>query len=84
MIGAGTLDDLFPVIDHADAVALLWRPFGNNGVERWEGGLVIETFDRTQGVPRTTNAGHKTLFRPARFGSATDHMPKEPKDLFLI
>lgn len=79
-IGGGTLDDLFPVIDHADAVALLWRPFGNNGVERWEGGLVIETFDRTQGVPRTTNAGHKTLFRPARFGSATDHMPKEPKD----
>ncbi|MDJ1007549.1 MAG: glycosyltransferase family 2 protein [Paracoccaceae bacterium] len=76
--GAGRVADLLAIAGDADAMALLWRPFGDSGLERWEGGRVLETFLRAQIRPRPPNAQHKTLFRPSRFRAAIDHMPKDP------
>ncbi|MCR9155752.1 MAG: glycosyltransferase family 2 protein [Rhodobacteraceae bacterium] len=85
-LGQGSIADLLVVADTADVMALMWRPFGNNGLTRWTGGSVLETFTATQARPRAPNAQHKSLFRPSSFGAAIDHMPKEPlcKDVRLI
>lgn len=76
--GQGRVGDLLAVAGDADVMALMWRPFGNNGLTRWSGGSVLETFTATQARPRAPNAQHKSLFRPRSFGAAIDHMPKEP------
>lgn len=76
--GQGRVADLLAVAGDADVMALMWRPFGNNGLTRWPGGSVLETFTATQARPRAPNAQHKSLFRPRSFGAAIDHMPKEP------
>ena len=62
----------------ADIIALFWKLFGDNGITRWEGGSVLEQFTRSQGVPMRRVVHHKSLFRPEKFGSCTDHMPKNP------
>jgi len=84
--GQGRVADLLTVAGAADVMALMWRPFGNNGLTRWTGGSVLETFTATQARPRAPNAQHKSLFRPRSFGATIDHMPKEPvsKDVRLI
>ena len=74
----GSIQSLVEIAGEADAMALLWRPFGDSGLERWDGGRVLETFLWSQGRPRTTNAQHKTMFRPQSFGACIDHMPKAP------
>ncbi|WP_425084870.1 glycosyltransferase family 2 protein [Ruegeria profundi] len=77
-VGAGQVQDLLEVCGHADNIALMWRPFGDAGHWFWRGGSVLRSFLRCQGRPRTTNAGHKSMFRPSKFTYATDHMPKLP------
>lgn len=84
--GQGRVADLLTVAGDADVMALMWRPFGDNGLTRWTGGSVLETFTATQSRPRAPNAQHKSLFRPGRFRAAIDHMPKEPvsSDIRLV
>lgn len=62
----------------ADVIIFLWKLFGSNGLERWEGGNVLESFTRSQGRPMRKTVNHKSMFRIACFGRCTDHMPKGP------
>lgn len=66
--------------DHADVIALLWRSFGDNHIKYWRGGSVLRSFIRTDPRPLRRQLLHKSMFRPDKFGSAIDHMPKEPRD----
>lgn len=64
--GDGTLDDLFRAAPEADAFAISWRMFGNNGRIAHEQGLVTEQFIRC--APETIiwpwrAAQFKSLFR---------------------
>ncbi|MDO6591816.1 hypothetical protein DS901_06580 [Loktanella sp. D2R18] len=77
-VGDKKVDDLIAAAVPADCIALAWRPFGDSGIKRWEGGLVIAQFTQTTPRLRYGVTMHKSLFRPCRFGSATDHMPKCP------
>ncbi|NVO56168.1 glycosyltransferase family 2 protein [Rhodobacteraceae bacterium B1Z28] len=83
-VGEGRVGDLLEVCGHADNIALMWRPFGNSGHRYWRGGSVLRSFLRCQGRPRPPNSGHKSMFRPAKFSFATDHMPKMPHDLDIL
>lgn len=76
--GEGRVDDLIARAGQGDAIAILWRAFGDAGLSEWEGGNVLPTFRHTQARPRKRSVGHKTMFRPTRFGRAIDHMPKDP------
>lgn len=84
--GAGMVADLLSPVGDADAIAILWRAFGHNGIGYWHGGSVLEAFTMSDSHPRKNTVFHKTFFKPSRFGSAIDHMPKEPKadDVILI
>lgn len=78
-VGEGRIQDLIHTVGcDADVIAILWKLFGHNGVERWEGGSVLRQFTRSQGVPMRRTINHKSLFRPWKFGRCTDHMPKDP------
>jgi hypothetical protein len=76
--GAGRVQDLLRKTGEADCIALAWRPFGDNDLHEWAGGLVTDKFRRADAKIRPSTALHKSLFRPARFGRAIDHMPKDP------
>lgn len=82
-IGTGRVQDLTaalsPPDDPADVIALCWKPMGSCGLKDWPGGSVIETFIRTSRRPRRLSERHKSLFRPALFDAAIDHMPKAPR-----
>jgi hypothetical protein len=82
--GEGRVQDLAEHCGRADNIALMWRPFGDNGLRYWRGGSVLSSFTRCQRRPRPANAGHKSMFRPHRFGSAIDHMPKQPVDKTVL
>ncbi len=43
--GNGTLADFFERVPDATNVAMTWRLFGHNGIERFEDALVIDQFD---------------------------------------
>ncbi|MGR3492981.1 MAG: glycosyltransferase family 2 protein [Shimia sp.] len=76
--GDGTIQDLLAAMPgHADAIAIFWKPFGQNGLTDWPGGNVTELNLMTQETP-DPGSFHKTLFRPNKFPRATDHMPKDP------
>lgn len=77
--GAGQVGDLIAHTGNNDCIALAWRPFGDSGNKEWTGGLVTERCQRAAAVLRPSFTVHKSLFRPSRFGRATDHMPKDPK-----
>ncbi len=78
--GDGRVADLIDTIGPADCIALAWRPFGDAGIETWDGGLVIERFDRSAPNLWPAIIMHKSMFKPRRFGRAIDHMPKDPVD----
>jgi hypothetical protein len=64
--GNGTLQDFFAQVPDATNVAMTWRLFGHNGVERFEDKLVIEQFDTAapKFCPKPhTVWGFKTMFR---------------------
>jgi hypothetical protein len=63
----------------ADAVALMWRMFGDANRQHWDGGQVTEAFLFGQDISRLDGVrAHKTIFRPDSFGATTPHMPKAP------
>jgi glycosyltransferase involved in cell wall biosynthesis len=76
--GAGRLDDLIDTVGDHDCIALAWRPFGDSGNKKWEGGLVVEKCQRAAARIRPAFLMHKSMFKPARFGAAHAHMPKKP------
>lgn len=82
-VGTGRVADLTaaisPADDPADVIALCWQPMGSGGLKDWPGGSVIETFTRTARNARRDSERHKSLFRPALFAAAIDHMPKSPR-----
>lgn len=76
--GAGTVADLLAATGDAHCIALAWRSFGAGGWTDWTPGLVTERLTGCEGRPRPAVTFHKSMFRPDRFGRATDHMPKDP------
>ncbi len=81
-----TIETFVSQFEDADVIALLWRCFGDSGIRYWRGGSVLRTFTRTIDRPLRRHIFHKSMFRPQKFGSATDHMPKNPKtrDIRLV
>lgn len=79
-VGSGKVGDLLAVTGPADCIALAWRPFGDCGIKRWSGGSVIAQFTHAAARLKYGATLHKSMFRPSRFGRATDHMPKDPVD----
>lgn len=81
-VGKRRIDDLIALYPGVDAIAIQWRHFGSSGVERWQGGSVVETFTRCERdvpVPGTeAQIGFKTLFRPQKFKMMGVHSPKLP------
>ena len=64
--GNGTLDDFFALVPDATNVAMTWRLFGNNGVDRMDDDLVIAEFETCapKFCPKPhTVWGFKTMFR---------------------
>jgi hypothetical protein len=76
--GAGRIEDFLVGFDQADCIALAWRNFGDGGMERWPGGMVLENCRLGEGRLRPHYVRHKSMFRPSVFQSAIDHMPKSP------
>ena len=79
--GEGRVQDLLarmPDDEPTDCIAIAWRVFGDGGLVEWPGGSVVETFTRADTRIRPKTILHKSMFRPARFGRAIDHMPKDP------
>ncbi|WP_198020781.1 glycosyltransferase family 2 protein [Roseicyclus elongatus] len=77
--GRGLLSDWLPRVDHADAVALIWRLFGDSGRDHWpEGGLQTQILTQAAERARPFTAMQKTMFRPGLFASGNAHMPKKP------
>lgn len=77
--GAGHVGDLIALCGRADCIALAWRPFGDANHKRWAGGLVTEKCTRSTPKLRPSFTVHKSIFKPAKFTWATDHMPKMPR-----
>lgn len=77
--GDGSVQALLQATGEADVIAIAWNLFGSAGLTRWDGGAVLASFTRGQGAPMRRTIDHKSLFRPSRFTSAIDHMPKTPK-----
>lgn len=73
------LTGMFP---KADAIAVQWRHFGKGGIDRWNGGSVLDQFIMAEADPATPDNGRlvnfKTLFRPLRFATMGVHTPKFP------
>lgn len=64
--GNGTLDDFLALVPEATNVAMTWRLFGHNGVERLKDAFVIDQFDACapKYCPKPhTVWGFKTMFR---------------------
>lgn len=76
-VGDGSVRALADLHADADAVAILWRIFGDNGRRYWDGGFVTEAFWMCEETIPEGRA-HKSLFRPSVFGWSSPHMPKEP------
>lgn len=77
--GQPAIKPLLERFDTADAVALMWRMFGDANRQHWDGGQVTESFLFGQDIARADGVrAHKTIFRPSVFGATTPHMPKRP------
>lgn len=79
--GNGTLDDFLACVPDATNVAMTWRMFGNNRVERFEDRPVIAQFDHA--APRYcpkphTSWGFKTMTRNSGvYGKLSCHRPNK-------
>ncbi|PIE15785.1 MAG: glycosyl transferase family 2 [Rhodobacterales bacterium] len=82
--GNGTLEDLFERIPQATALAMTWRLFGHNGVQRLDNDrLVIEQFDHAapKFCPKPhTVWGFKTMFK--NDGAYAKYSCHRPNKLF--
>lgn len=79
--GGRALGDLLRALPDADAIALTWRMFGNDGVAEYADRPVTEAFTRAAPVTLAwpwRAQMYKTLFRPARFDRLGIHRPQKP------
>ncbi|WP_375690342.1 glycosyltransferase family 2 protein [Pseudooceanicola sp. LIPI14-2-Ac024] len=80
--GNGTLQDVFDRAPEATNIAMTWRLFGHNGVERFEDRFVIDQFDACAPsfCPKPHTAwGFKTLFRNiGAYEKLSCHRPNRP------
>ena len=80
--GNRRLVDLLALFPNVDVIAIMWRFFGSSGIERWEGGSVVEKFIYCEdNLPEPESGqltGFKTIFRPQRFKMISVHSPKLP------
>ena len=72
------LRDLLALGDTAHVIALPWRAFGDSGHARWPG-ATLPHFTRCEAAPNPETTKFKSLFRPAAFAHAHDHMPVSPR-----
>lgn len=77
--GTGRIHDLVAAMPgHTDCIALHWKAFGTSGLASFPTDAnVLEVNRQAQAEPDPTGF-HKSLFRPNKFATATDHMPKKP------
>lgn len=73
-----TLPDLLALGADAHVIALPWRAFGDSGHTQWPG-ATIPHFTRCEAGPSPETTKFKSLFRPAAFAHAHDHMPMHPR-----
>lgn len=82
-VGHRSIDDLTALYPDADAIAIMWRHFGSAGKKHWEGGSVVESYTRCEGVLPDVDGGQltgfKTLFKPRNFRAMSIHSPKFPR-----
>ncbi|MGX9356564.1 glycosyltransferase family 2 protein [Roseobacteraceae bacterium S113] len=76
--GNGHLTDLLEHAHEADVIALPWRTFGDNGHIDWPG-ATLQNFTACETEIQPETVKFKSMFRPALFGFAHDHMPVQPK-----
>jgi len=76
-LGAGHLEDLLALADHADCIALAWRNFGDSGHGTWPG-ATLPHFTRREAQPAPDETYVKCLFRRPAFAAAWAHMPTRP------
>jgi hypothetical protein len=77
-LGTDAVQDLVTLADDAHTIALPWRMFGDNGHRDWPG-ETLRAFTACEVAPDPTTVKFKSLFRFRSFGSASDHMPTQPK-----
>ena len=81
-VGTGHVSDLIAALPEADAIALTWRMFGNNGVIEYKDRLVTDQFARA--APKIMHWPWrafmiKTLYRNnGIYGKLGVHRPKQP------
>ncbi|MEX0285529.1 MAG: glycosyltransferase family 2 protein [Paracoccaceae bacterium] len=84
--GDGTLDALFAEVPDATNIAMTWRLFGHNGVERLEDKFVIDQFDSCapKYCPKPhTVWGFKTMFKNiGAYGKISCHRPNKLDEKF--
>lgn len=73
-----SLPDLLALGAEAHVIALPWRAFGDSGHKRWPG-ATLPHFTRCEAAPSPETTKFKSLFRPAAFAHAHDHMPMRPR-----
>lgn len=78
LLPATTLQDLLALDADAHVIALPWRAFGDSGHKAWPG-ATIPHFTRCEAGPSPDTTKFKSLFRPAAFAHAHDHMPMRPR-----
>lgn len=72
------LTTLIATAGNADVIALPWCAFGDNGHATWPG-ATLPFFTRRGPWPNPEHDKFKSLFRPAAFSHAHDHMPTGPR-----
>ena len=75
-IRSGTLDTLLNT--DADAIAIAWRAFGDNGIATWPG-ETLPAFTACEAAPNPANVKFKSIFRHRHFAHAREHMPTLPR-----
>lgn len=84
--GNGTLDDLFAAVPDATNIAMTWRLFGHNGIERLADKFVIEQFDNCapKYCPKPhTVWGFKSMFKNiGAYGKISCHRPNKLDEKF--
>lgn len=72
-----TVQQLIAAYPRADALMLFWKMFGDNGKRFWDGGSVLDTFQKAATAPKENIA--KCFVKRAAFGDIAAHAPKSPK-----
>lgn len=72
--GTGQIAPLIAAAGEADAIALAWRAFGDNGIATWPG-ETLPAFTACEATPDPDRTKFKSLFRHRHFAHAREHMP---------